>query len=60
MIVKIVTKDELTGRWVARSNNKHYQDIPLEGDASVRILGRVAWAGGRLPPGATARLVRTQ
>lgn len=60
MIVKIVTKDELTGRWVARSKNKHYQDIPLEGGASVRILGRVAWAGGRLPPGATARLVRTQ
>ncbi|CAB3919087.1 LexA family transcriptional regulator [Achromobacter mucicolens] len=51
MIVKIIAKDELTGRWVARSKNKRYRDIPLEGEASVRILGRVAWAGGRLPSG---------
>ena len=54
MIVKIIAKDELTGRWVARSKNKLYHDIPLEGDASVRILGRVAWAGGRLPSASNA------
>lgn len=48
MIVKTMAKDRLTGCWVARSFNTQYQDIPLEGDASVRVLGRVVWAGARL------------
>lgn len=48
MIVKLIAKDDLTGRWVAKSTNKNYRDIPLENGASVRILGPVAWAGGRL------------
>lgn len=48
MLVKTVTRDELTGRWVARSKNRRYQDIPLQGDANVRILGPVVWAGGIL------------
>ncbi|MDF3939947.1 S24 family peptidase [Achromobacter denitrificans] len=48
MIVKLIEKDNLTGRWVAKSTNKSYRDIPLENGASVRILGPVAWAGGRL------------
>ncbi|SAI62933.1 phage repressor [Bordetella trematum] len=48
MIVKTVAKDRLTGRWVARSFNAQHPDIPLEGDASVRVLGRVVWAGTRL------------
>lgn len=49
MIVKALAKDRLTGHWVARSlNSAKYADIPLEGDVSVRILGRVVWAGVRL------------
>lgn len=48
MLVKTVTKDRLTGRWVARSFNAQHPDIPLEGDASVRVLGRVVWAGAQL------------
>ncbi|MFY1963613.1 XRE family transcriptional regulator [Achromobacter xylosoxidans] len=49
MLVKMVARDDLTGRWVARSKNSRYQDVPLQGDGSVRILGRVVWAGGLLP-----------
>ncbi|MNW21682.1 hypothetical protein D3C71_2227380 [compost metagenome] len=51
MLVKIVTRDVLTRKWVARSANGKYADIPLESDADVRILGRVAWAGGLLSEG---------
>lgn len=36
------------GRWVARSFNDRYQDVPLENGAPVRVLGRVVWAGVRL------------
>jgi len=48
MLVKTVLKDRLTGRWVARSVNPKYPDVPLEGEASVRVLGKVVWAGARL------------
>ncbi|ARP89802.1 hypothetical protein CAL14_05460 [Bordetella genomosp. 9] len=48
MIVKALAKDRLTGQWVARSFNQKYRDIPLEGDAPVRILGRVVWTGAKL------------
>ncbi|RIQ55246.1 S24 family peptidase [Bordetella avium] len=48
MIVKTMAKDRLTGRWVARSFNARHPDIPLEGEASVRVLGRVVWAGAQL------------
>ncbi|MFQ1062177.1 XRE family transcriptional regulator [Bordetella trematum] len=48
MLVKTVAKDRLTGRWVARSFNARHPDIPLEGEASVRVLGRVVWAGSAL------------
>lgn len=48
MIVKTVTRERLTGRWVARSFNSLHDDIPLENGASVRVLGRVVWAGARL------------
>lgn len=52
MIVKIIDKDPLTGKWVAKSANRRYRDIPLEAEGvSVRILGRVVWAGGRLHEG---------
>lgn len=55
MLVKIVARDNLTKRWVARSANSVYPDIPLEADATVRILGRVAWAGGLLRSGDAAQ-----
>lgn len=48
MIVKTVTRDRLTKRWVARSFNPAYPDIPLENGASVRILGQAVWVGVRL------------
>lgn len=48
MIVKTVAKDKLTGRWVARSANPAYPDIPLENGHPVRVLGQVVWAGARL------------
>jgi phage repressor protein C with HTH and peptisase S24 domain len=48
MIVKTITRDRLTKRWVARSFNPTYPDIPLENGASVRVLGQVVWAGSRL------------
>lgn len=58
MIVKLIAKDDLTGRWVAKSTNKSYRDIPLENGASVRILGPVAWAGGRLTARNAGKWVR--
>jgi len=58
MIVKLIQKDDLTGRWVAKSTNKNYRDIPLENGASVRILGHVAWAGGRLTARNAGKRVR--
>lgn len=48
MIVKTVAKDKLTGRWVARSFNPAYPDIPLENGHPVRVLGQVVWAGAKL------------
>lgn len=59
MLVKMVARDDLTGRWVARSKNRRYQDVPLQGEGSVRILGRVVWAGGLLPVGDTAQWSRS-
>lgn len=48
MIVKTVAQDRLTKRWVARSFNPSYPDIPLENGTPVRVLGQVVWAGSRL------------
>lgn len=48
MLVKTVTRDNLTGRWVARSFNPAYYDIPLENGHPVRVLGQVVWAGAKL------------
>jgi phage repressor protein C with HTH and peptisase S24 domain len=48
MIVKTVARDKLTQRWVARSFNPAYPDIPLENGHPVRVLGQVVWAGSRL------------
>ena len=48
MIVKTVTRERLSGRWVARSFNPSYADIPLENGHPVRVLGQVVWAGARL------------
>ncbi len=48
MIVKTVTQDRLTKRWVARSFNPAYQNIPLENGTPVRVLGQVVWSGARL------------
>ena len=58
MIVKTVTKDKLTGRWVARSFNPAYNDIPLENGHPVRVLGQVVWAGSRLGDDETGQWVR--
>lgn len=48
MIVKTVARDKLTKRWVARSFNSNYPDIPLDNSVTVRVLGQVVWAGSRL------------
>lgn len=48
MIVKTVARDKLTQRWVARSFNPVYPDIPLENGHPARVLGQVVWAGARL------------
>ncbi|WP_203564838.1 S24 family peptidase, partial [Bordetella pseudohinzii] len=48
MIVKTVAKDRVSGRWVARSFNPAYPDVPLENGHPVRVLGQVVWAGARL------------
>ncbi|RSF09281.1 S24 family peptidase [Achromobacter aegrifaciens] len=48
MIVKTVTKEKLSGRWVARSFNPAYPDIPLENGHPARVLGQVVWSGAKL------------
>lgn len=48
MIVKTVVKDRISGRWVARSFNPAYPDVPLENGHPIRVLGQVVWAGARL------------
>ncbi|UOK17051.1 repressor protein [Bordetella phage vB_BaM-IFTN3] len=58
MLVKTVAKDRLTGRWVARSLNSQYPDIPLEGNGLVRVLGRVVWAGAELDANEHGQWVR--
>ena len=59
MIVKTVSKDKLTGRWVARSFNPAYHDIPLENGTPVRVLGQVVWAGARLRNDEVGQWIRT-
>lgn len=59
MIVKTVAKDRLTGRWVARSFNPAYPDIPLENGHPVRVLGQVVWAGARLRDDEVGQWVRS-
>ncbi|WP_253827168.1 LexA family transcriptional regulator [Achromobacter ruhlandii] len=58
MIVKTVARDRLTGRWVARSFNPAYPDIPLENEHPVRVLGQVVWAGARLRDDEAGQWVR--
>jgi len=58
MIVKTVTRDRLTKRWVARSFNPTYPDIPLENGHPVRVLGQVVWAGARLRDDEAGQWVR--
>lgn len=59
MLVKTVTRDKLTGRWVARSFNPAYYDIPLENGTPVRVLGQVVWAGARLRDDEAGQWVRS-
>ncbi|MBD9432660.1 helix-turn-helix transcriptional regulator [Achromobacter sp. ACM03] len=59
MIVKAVAKDRLTGRWVARSFNRSYDDIPLENGHPVRVLGQVVWAGARLRDDEAGQWIRS-
>ncbi|WP_198158149.1 XRE family transcriptional regulator [Achromobacter spanius] len=59
MIVKTVAKDKLTGRWVARSFNPAYADIPLENGHPVRVLGQVVWAGAKLRDDEAGQWVRS-
>ncbi|MFF7060757.1 S24 family peptidase [Achromobacter spanius] len=59
MIVKTVAKDKLTGRWVARSFNPAYPDIPLENGHPARVLGQVVWAGARLRDDEPGQWVRS-
>lgn len=59
MIVKTVAKDKLTGRWVARSFNPAYPDIPLENGHPARVLGQVVWAGARLADDEAGQWIRT-
>ncbi|WP_429941844.1 S24 family peptidase [Achromobacter xylosoxidans] len=59
MIVKTVARDRLTGRWVARSFNPAYPDIPLENGHPVRVLGQVVWAGARLRDDEAGQWVRS-
>lgn len=58
MLVKTVAKDKLTGRWVARSFNPAYQDIPLENGHPARVLGQVVWTGARLRDDEAGQWVR--
>ncbi len=59
MIVKTVARDNLTQRWVARSFNPAYHDIPLENGSPVRVLGQVVWAGTRLRDDEAGQWVRS-
>lgn len=59
MIVKTVARDKLTQRWVARSFNPAYHDIPLENGSPVRVLGQVVWAGTRLRDDEAGQWVRS-
>ncbi|MNL14195.1 HTH-type transcriptional regulator PrtR [compost metagenome] len=59
MLVKTVAKDELSGRWVARSFNPAYYDIPLENGTPVRVLGQVVWVGARLRDDEAGQWVRS-
>lgn len=59
MIVKTVTKDKLTGRWVARSFNPAYPDIPLENGHPARVLGQVVWAGAKLRDDEAGQWIRS-
>lgn len=59
MIVKTVAKDKLTSRWVARSFNPAYPDIPLENGHPARVLGQVVWAGVRLRDDEARQWVRS-
>ncbi|AVJ30183.1 S24 family peptidase [Achromobacter spanius] len=59
MLVKTVTRDKLTGRWVARSFNPAYYDIPLENGHPVRVLGQVVWAGAKLRDDEAGQWVRS-
>ena len=59
MLVKTVTRDKLTGRWVARSFNPAYADIPLENGHPVRVLGQVVWAGAKLREDEAGQWVRS-
>ncbi|MDF2863668.1 MAG: repressor [Achromobacter mucicolens] len=59
MLVKTVTRDKLTGRWVARSFNPAYYDIPLENGTPVRVLGQVVWAGAKLRDDEAGQWIRS-
>lgn len=59
MLVKTVARDKLTQRWVARSFNPSYADIPLENGHPVRVLGQVVWAGSKLDGDTAGQWVRS-
>lgn len=59
MLVKTVARDKLTGRWVARSFNPSYADIPLENGHPVRVLGQIVWAGARLRDDEAGQWIRS-
>ncbi|ANY17286.1 repressor [Bordetella pseudohinzii] len=59
MIVKTVVKDRISGRWVARSFNPAYADVPLENGHPIRVLGQVVWAGARLRDDEAGQWVRS-
>lgn len=59
MIVKTVVKDRISGRWVARSFNPAYPDVPLENGHPIRVLGQVVWAGARLRDDEAGQWVRS-
>lgn len=48
MLVKTIAR-QVGGSWVARSFNRRYPDIVLNGDVEVQVLGRIVWAGATLP-----------
>lgn len=59
MIVKTVAKNKLTRKWVARSFNPAYPDIPLENGHPARILGQVVWSGAKLHDNDVGQWVRS-